>query len=161
MNQIRTNDVNVLETISYLHRRDCPSKLTYVNLNMNTEDGRNIPLRNRKKSWNRVQNFVTTATIPSRYAFLLQTFEWLFVRGNHLVACQFAATRRGGWRCHVVEKKENNLKREPKCDKAGREKSFSISNWENDIFLCRIKLPQIKEERTNFIVQLNLSLGSG
>jgi len=50
MNQIRTNDVNVLETISYLHRRDCPSKLTYVNLNMNTEDGRNIPLRNRKKS---------------------------------------------------------------------------------------------------------------
>ena len=43
-------DVNILETISYLHSRDCPSKLTHVSLNLNPEDGRNIPFRNRIKS---------------------------------------------------------------------------------------------------------------
>jgi hypothetical protein len=70
------------------------------------------------------------------------------------VACQFAATRRGGEKVPRGWKKEDNLKWEPKSDKAGREISFSGSAGENDTFLCRIKLLHTKEERTNFIVRL-------
>ena len=92
----------------------------------------------KKKSWNRIQNFVTAATNPWRCASLLQTFEWLFVRGNHLVACQFAATRgsgEGGWRRHVVKKKKiiwNVTQSVARRD----EKNLSAFRTEKTIYLC-------------------------